>query len=47
MFMQYKSGTTKQAPEWLAAKLPSGQRLRCPEVSPCPIKWSAAHLPTP
>ena len=47
MFMQYKNEAMRQAPECSAAKLSSGQRLRCPAISPCPLKRLAADLSTP
>ena len=47
MSMQSEGGATRQAPEWSAAKLSSGQRLRCPAFSPSPLERLAADLSTP
>ena len=44
MFMQSEGGATRQAPKWSARDLSSGHEVRCPEVSPSPLKWSRADL---
>ena len=44
IFMQYVGGRMGQAPEWSARDLSSGHEVRCPEVSPSPLKWSRADL---
>ena len=47
MSMQYEGEGMKKGRKWLAANLSSAQRLRCPEVSPCPLERLAADLSTP
>ena len=44
MFMQSEGGATRQAPKRSARDLSSGHEVRCPEVSPSPLKWSRADL---